>query len=99
MDFHNAEESVITFLRKSADSRDMVLVVCNFTPVARNNYVVGVPQGGRWREALNSDAQYYGGRGFGNAGGVDSAPLPAQGRYHSLYLTLPPLGVLYLQPE
>lgn len=99
VDFHDAENSVITFIRRAANAEDMVLVVCNFTPVPRENYLVGVPRGGRWREALNSDAREYGGAGFGNAGGVDSAPVPAQGRYHSLYLTLPPLGVLYLQPE
>jgi len=78
---------------------DMILAVCNFTPLPRENYIVGVPQGGRWRELLNSDAERYGGAGFGNAGGVNSAPVPAQGRYHSLYLTLPPLGVLYLKPD
>jgi 1,4-alpha-glucan branching enzyme len=98
VDFHDAEESVITFLRKGSEPDDMILVVCNFTPVVRENYIVGVPRGGYWREVLNSDAECYGGAGVGNAGGVDSTPVPAQGRYHSLYLTLPPLGVLYLQP-
>jgi 1,4-alpha-glucan branching enzyme len=48
---------------------------------------------------LNSDAECYGGAGFGNAGGIDSTPVAAQGRYHSLCLTLPPLGVLYLKPD
>jgi 1,4-alpha-glucan branching enzyme len=96
VDFHDAENSVITFIRKGLN--DIVLVICNFTPLPRDNYVVGVPQGGRWCELLNSDAEYYGGSGMGNAGGVDSAPLPAQGKYHSLYLTLPPLSVLYLKP-
>jgi 1,4-alpha-glucan branching enzyme len=77
----------------------MVLVVCNFTPVPRPNYHLGVPCGGRWRECLNSDAPIYGGSGQGNMGGVDAAPLPAHGRFHSLTLTLPPLGVLFLRPE
>jgi 1,4-alpha-glucan branching enzyme len=98
VDFHDAEKSVITFIRKGSDPRDMILVACNFTPVPRENYIVGVPRGGRWNEVLNSDAGIYGGAGFGNSGGVDSAPVPAQGKYHSLYLTLPPLGVLYLKP-
>jgi 1,4-alpha-glucan branching enzyme len=97
-DFHDAENSVITFIRKGTRTGDIVLIVCNFTPVPRNNYVVGVPVGGRWSEMLNSNAESYGGSGLGNAGGVDSAPVPAQGKYHSLYLTLPPLGVLYLKP-
>ncbi len=98
VDSHDAVNSVITFIRKGSDPNDMVLVVCNFTPVPRENYIVGVPHGGRWREVLNSDADCYGGSGVGNAGGVDSASVPAQGRCDSLCLTLPPLGVLYLKP-
>ena len=74
-----------------------VLVVCNFTPVPRANYRVGVPRGGRWRELLNSDAAIYGGSGMGNLGGVDAAPVPAHGRVHSLTLTLPPLATIVLQ--
>ena len=99
VDFHDAENSVVTFIRKGSDPNDMILVACNFTPVPRENYIVGVPRGGRWLELLNSDAECYGGAGFGNAGHVDSAPVPAQGKYHSLDLTLPPLGVLYLKPD
>jgi 1,4-alpha-glucan branching enzyme len=76
----------------------MVLVVCNFTPVPRDNFRVGVPRGGQWRERLNSDAQDYGGGGIGNFGMVESAPLPAHGRHHSLTLRLPPLAVLFLTP-
>jgi 1,4-alpha-glucan branching enzyme len=98
VDFRDVEKSVVTFIRKGRDPDDMVLVVCNFTPLPRENYIVGVPRGGRWNEMLNSDAECYGGTGFGNAGGVDSMPVAAQGRYYSLYLTLPPLGVLYLKP-
>jgi 1,4-alpha-glucan branching enzyme len=98
VDSHDAENSVVTFIRKGSNPNDMILVVCNFTPVLRENYMVGVPQSGRWREVLNSDAEGYGGAGFGNSGGMDSAPVPVQGKYHSLYLTLPPLGVLYLMP-
>jgi 1,4-alpha-glucan branching enzyme len=98
VDFHDAENSVVTFIRKGSNPNDMILVACNFTPVPRENYIVGVPRGGRWLELLNSDAECYGGAGLGNAGGVDSAPLAAQGKSHSIYLTLPPLGVLYLKP-
>ncbi len=97
VDFHDAEKSVLTFIRKANDPEDVVLVVCNFTPVPRENYIVGVPKAGYWREMLNSDADRYGGSGLGNSGGAESAPVPAQGRYHSLYLTLPPLGVLYFK--
>ena len=69
------------------------------TPVLREQYTVGVPRGGYWRELLNSDAAIYGGGGAGNFGGVEANPLPAHGRYHSLLLTLPPLAVIVLKPE
>ncbi|MFZ1547682.1 MAG: 1,4-alpha-glucan branching protein GlgB [Candidatus Nitrotoga sp.] len=97
VDFHNWEESVITFLRHGRNPEDSVLVVCNFTPTTRNNYIVGVPRGGYWREILNSNATIYGGSGVGNMGGVEASPVAAQGHYHSLSLTLPPLGVMYLK--
>ena len=65
----------------------------------RENYRVGVPRGGLWHERLNSDAQVYGGSGQGNLGAVEAVPLPSHGRFHSLTLRLPPLGVLYLQSD
>ncbi|TFG87691.1 MAG: 1,4-alpha-glucan branching protein GlgB [Chromatiales bacterium] len=99
VDCSDVEASVITFLRKAADHRDVILVVCNFTPVPRSNYTVGVPEGGRWTERLNSDAPLYGGSGAGNFGGIEAAPLPAHGRTHSLMLQLPPLSVLYFAPD
>jgi len=98
IDARDAEASVIAFLRR-ARSGAPILVVCNFTPVPRTNYVLGVPQGGRWRELLNGDAADYGGSGVGNLGGVEAAPIPAHGRFHSLTLTLPPLATLLLKPE
>src|SRR5262249_57865142 len=75
-------------------SRDSVLVVCNFTPVPHLNYQLGVPHGGVWREALNSDARDYEGSGFGNQGGVEAAPVSHHGRPYSLTVTLPPLAVV-----
>ncbi len=98
IDWSDADNSVLSFLRKGRRPHDLVLVVCNFTPVPRENYRVGVPCGGFWRECLNSDAPHYGGSGQGNLGGVDAAPLPAHGRYHSLNLRLPPLSTLMLKP-
>jgi 1,4-alpha-glucan branching enzyme len=74
-------------------------VVCNFTPVPRIGYRLGVPQGGFWRELLNSDAAEYGGSGMGNMGGVQAEEQPSHGRTHSLTLTLPPLSALYLKAE
>jgi 1,4-alpha-glucan branching enzyme len=96
-DLHDWEHSIISFFRRGDGPDDLMLVVCNFTPVTHANYRVGVPRGGFWLEALNSDAVIYGGSGQGNLGGVEAAPVPAHGRYHSLSLTLPPLGILYLK--
>ena len=88
--------SVLTFLRRSDDGR-YVLVVCNFTPVPRYDYRVGVPYGGLWKEILNSDATVYWGSGQGNAGGAMAEPEPWNGRPYSIKLTLPPLGVLFFK--
>ncbi|MGZ8210139.1 MAG: 1,4-alpha-glucan branching protein GlgB [Burkholderiales bacterium] len=93
------EGSTLSFLRKGRDEKDVVLVACNFTPVARENYLVGVPRAGFWRELLNSDASIYGGSGRGNFGGVESHPVPAHGRYHAIRITLPPLAVVYFKHE
>jgi len=97
IDNNDGEASVLTFLRKSRTGTPLI-VVCNFTPIPRHNYIVGAPHGGFWRERLNSDAGIYGGSGIGNLGGVEAAPVSAQGRSHSLALTLPPLAVLFLEP-
>ena len=98
IDFHDAEQSVICFLRHGGGRT--VLVAANFTPVPRHNYRVGVPTSGFWREIGNSDAPLYGGSGMGNFGGIDSVPIPAHGRYDSVTLTLPPLAVvLFAAPD
>jgi 1,4-alpha-glucan branching enzyme len=89
--------STISLLRKSESARETVLIVCNFTPIPRLGYRVGVPHGGYWRELLNSDALEYGGTGAGNLGGVNADEEPAHGRPYSLKLTLPPLGALFLK--
>jgi len=97
VDCSDFERSVISFIRKGRSTGDIILVVCNFTPMPRFNYRVGAPRGGFWREVLNSDAQQYGGSGHGNLGGVEAAPIPCHGRPCSLNLTLPPLGVVFLK--
>ena len=89
--------STISLLRKSESAKDTVLIVCNFTPITRVSYRVGVPEGGYWRELLNSDALEYGGTGVGNMGGVHAEEAPEHGRPYSLRLTLPPLGALFLK--
>jgi 1,4-alpha-glucan branching enzyme len=76
----------------------VVLVVCNFTPVPRDGYRLGVPRAGRWQERLNSDAHDYGGSGRGNLGALESEAIPAHGHGHSLNLRLPPLAVVMLTP-
>jgi 1,4-alpha-glucan branching enzyme len=91
--------STISLLRKSDSPKDTVLIVCNFTPIPRVGYRVGVPEGGYWRELLNSDAKEYGGTGWGNLGGVHAEAEPAHGRPFSLKLTLPPLSALFLKVE
>jgi 1,4-alpha-glucan branching enzyme len=93
------EQSVLSFLRFGAEEAVPVLVVLNFTPVARHNYRVGVPRAGHWRELLNSDAPIYGGSGVGNYGGVDAVPMPYEEYSHSLTLTLPPLGAVFFKPD
>jgi 1,4-alpha-glucan branching enzyme len=93
------EASVLSYMRMGPEGTPPVLVVCNFTPVPRYNYRVGVPRAGRWRELLNSDAEYYGGSGMGNQGAVEAQPMPYEDMHQSLSLTLPPLSVLFFKPE
>jgi 1,4-alpha-glucan branching enzyme len=75
------------------------VVAANFTPVARQNYRVGVPEPGYYRELFNSDAQYYAGGNFGNGGGVMAEPVPWMGMNYSLPLRLPPLAALYFKRQ
>jgi 1,4-alpha-glucan branching enzyme len=98
IDANDAENSVLSYLRKARDGSSL-LVVANFTPAPRLNYLVGVPQAGHWHELLNSDAPLYGGSGIGNYGGMDSVPVAAHGRFQSLNMTLPPLSLLVLRHE
>src|SRR6202790_4435737 len=89
----------ISLLRKTESAKDTILIACNFTPITRVGYRVGVPHGGYWRELLNGDALEYGGTGVGNLGGVHAEAEPAHGRPFSLKLTLPPLAALFLKAE
>ena len=95
---HDSDQSVLSFFRRDKAGRP-ILVVCNFTPVPRENYIVGVDAGGTWRELLNSDSQLYGGSGAGNMGQVRAEAIPAHNLPYSLSLVLPPLGVLYFEPQ
>jgi 1,4-alpha-glucan branching enzyme len=93
IDFKDADNSIICYIRKGANPDDEILIVCNFTPVSRQGYRVGVPREGFWQEVLNSDAKEYGGSGWGNFGGMHTDPLPFHGKLHSLSISLPPLSI------
>jgi 1,4-alpha-glucan branching enzyme len=96
LEANDASRSVLSFLRKAPGSQPLMAVL-NFTPEPRENYRMGVPRRGAWRELLNSDASPYGGSGMGNQGRVESTPVPYHGRYHSVSLTLPPLSLVLLK--
>jgi 1,4-alpha-glucan branching enzyme len=99
IDCNDAPMSVISLLRKGKSPKDGVLVACNFTPVPREKYRVGVPFGGYWKELLNSDGKEYAGSGMGNGGGITAEPKPQHGRPFSLELTLPPLAAVFFRVE
>jgi 1,4-alpha-glucan branching enzyme len=97
IDGNDADHSVFSFIRYAAGQREALVFVCNFTPVPRYAYRIGVPYPGHYTEVLNTDAAAYGGSNVGNLGGVSSEPIVAHGRPHSLALTLPPLATLVLR--
>ncbi|QEH37100.1 1,4-alpha-glucan branching enzyme GlgB [Aquisphaera giovannonii] len=97
LELHDWENSVLAFLRRAKDSKDSMVVICNFTPVVRENYRIGVPVEGYYREVLNTDADIYGGSNVGNHGGVHAVPEPHGGKPYHLSLRVPPLGVLFLK--
>ncbi len=97
LELHDWENSVLAFLRRARDPEDSVVVVCNFTPIPRHDYRIGVPTGGFYREALNTDSAVYGGSNLGNEGGVWARAEPHGGRPFHILLKLPPLGVLFLK--
>ena len=93
IDCHDSDDSTLSYLRRGRDG-GVVVVACNFTPVPREQFVIGVPYGGYWREVLNSDATLYGGSGMGNAGGVQAEEVASHARPYRLVLTLPPLATV-----
>jgi 1,4-alpha-glucan branching enzyme len=96
IDAGDVESSVVSYLRRAGD--DVVAVIQNLTPVPRSTYRLGLPSGGRWVEALNSDSEYYGGSNLGNLGGLLADETPYHGQPYSVSLTLPPLATLILRP-
>ena len=98
IDANDAGGSVVSFLRRAKNGDNFMVVVCNFTPVLREEYRVGVPRAGYYREILNTDSKYYEGTDAGNAGGVSAEPIPWNNRPYSVKLRLPPLAVMYFKP-
>ena len=99
IDCSDAEKNIISYMRKGKERRDMLLVVCHFSPVLRTNYRIGAPARGYWQEILNTDAPMFGGAGDGNFGGMPTVPIPLHGRPYSLTITVPPLSVLVFRHQ
>ncbi len=99
LDCNDWEASAVAFLRRARDPEDVIVFACNFTPVVRQGYRIGVPRGGWYREALNTDAACYSGSNVGNGGGAMAEAVPVHGQPYSLSVTLPPLATVIFQPE
>lgn len=100
IDCHDADNSILSFLRKDKSGKRLLAVVCNLTPVPRYDYLVGVPTGGVWEEILNSDATVYGGSGLGNMGGLRALNRSFYDKFdYTLSATLPPLGIVVFRKE
>jgi 1,4-alpha-glucan branching enzyme len=96
---NDADNNVVAFARRSADSERVVVFVANLSPVPREAYRLGLPRSGRWREALNTDSSFYGGSDVGNLGGVQPEPIPWHDQAFSAQVTLPPLAAIWLVPD
>ena len=99
IDCNDSQQSTLSLLRKGRSTEDTIVIACNFTPVPRHSYRVGVPEGGLWREILNSDAQEYDGSGQGNFGAVGAETTSFHGRPYSVNITLPPLAIVYFKRD
>ena len=99
IDFSDADHAVIAFMRRARNTEDAVICIGNFTPVPREQYRIGMPTMGAYRELLNSDAELYGGSNMGNGGMRHAEPTPWHGQPYSVLLTLPPLSMLYLKRQ
>ncbi|MBK8175147.1 MAG: 1,4-alpha-glucan branching protein GlgB [Rhodospirillales bacterium] len=99
IDCNDSDQSIISFLRQGADGKGLIVVICNFTPVVRTNYRLGVPKGGFYRERLNSDSELYGGVNVGNEGGAEARAEAMHGRPFSMSLRIPPFASVVLEHE
>jgi len=98
IDFSDAEQSIVSFTRYARNKRDLIVIICNFTPVPRLGYRIGLPSEGAYRELLNSDWRQFGGSGVENVGVIQGARYPWQNCGFSSEINLPPLGVILLKP-
>jgi 1,4-alpha-glucan branching enzyme len=98
IDFHDADNSVVSFVRKSREG-EMIVFIVNATPIVRHNYRLGVPRPGFYREVINTDAETYGGGNVGNLGGVQSEGVHWMGREQSILIQLPPLATVAFKLE
>jgi 1,4-alpha-glucan branching enzyme len=99
IDCNDSQQNVLSLIRRGISTADLIAVVCNFSPVPRPAYRIGVPLPGFWKEILNSDSEIYWGSGQGNLGGVSAEALPTHGYPYSLQVVLPPLSAVYLKRE
>src|SRR5690348_15236 len=99
IDCSDSDQSVLTFLRRGKSTGDLILSACNFTPVPRTNYRIGVPRGGYWEEIANSDAGQYWGGNWDNLGGVEASPVLHHGRPWSVSVVLPALSILLFKSK
>jgi 1,4-alpha-glucan branching enzyme len=99
IDANDWENSAISYIRRAKDPQDYLVVACNFTPVVREGYRVGVPELVTYREVLNSDSEYYFGSNVGNGLGLPAQPLKWQQQPYSIEVTLPPLAIVILKPD
>jgi 1,4-alpha-glucan branching enzyme len=98
IDASDVEGGTLCFLRRGPSERDVVAVALNLTPMPHERFRIGLPTSGAWHEALNSDAEVYGGSGMGNLGRVEATSVPWHGRPHSAQIVLPPLASVFLRP-
>ena len=97
IDCNDSENSIITFVRKSDNADDFIVVLCNFTPEVRQNYRIGVPKRGDYVEVFNSDAEEFGGSGVKNEGDLHTEDYGWHEREQSLVITVPPMATIYLR--
>jgi 1,4-alpha-glucan branching enzyme len=97
IDANDSDNSVLSFIRSARDTSNFLIIVCNFTPVVRENYIVGVPVEGKYQEIINSDQDIYGGSGLHQNGVQATRQQSAHGMAYSLELTLPPLATMILK--